>query len=687
VVIDKEGRSLAGLTRDDFTLKEDGALETIDSFEAIQVLERPEPPPAPAPLTPRVTRRISSNTERPPSTGREFTIVFDELHLTPVNAGYARTAVAEFLRDGVQAGDLVTLVATGSSVWRSVEIPGGREELLAALEGLEGRFLHPEALRNQITDYEALRIYVYDDRQVANRVERRFAARGVIDPAGLEERLDPDFYESQRQFIQPIDPLVRMRAADAYRMATVRTRTALQVMERAVQAQALRKGRKSLIFVSEGFVYDTELEEIKRVGEAARRSNVAVYFVDARGLKGLPGVFSAETRMTGDPRSSFSEIQDVGANIFQMAQEAAGSETVASESGGFSIKNTNDLASGIRRIGDESRNYYLLGYTPTKTARDGKFRKIKVEVRGEDLTVRARKGYYAPREGEERRPRGPDADVQQALDAAHPLPDIPLRMTSYVLGEATDGKAEVLVATDVDIRALAFEETEGRFVDTLEYLLVVVHRETNEYFRYDEKADMKLLPETRERLATTWYPIVRDFELPAGPYRAKIVVRDRANAQIGTVIHDFDVPSLDRWRMSTPILSETLDRGEGEGARPRATPSARRVYAPGEALYCEFQVFDAARDPATGLPHVASGHSLQDGRGSTLFVAEPTAIRPSSLGTVSRIIGLSTQGLSPGDYALTVFVLDQVTGEAIEVLEPFRLVAPDGPERAASSGG
>ena len=32
VVLDKEGRSLAGLTRDDFTLKEDGALETIDSF-------------------------------------------------------------------------------------------------------------------------------------------------------------------------------------------------------------------------------------------------------------------------------------------------------------------------------------------------------------------------------------------------------------------------------------------------------------------------------------------------------------------------------------------------------------------------------------------------------------------------------------------------------------------------------
>jgi VWFA-related protein len=607
--------------------------------------------------------------------------------MTPENAGYAQTAVAEFLRAGLEPGDTVTLLGTGSSVWRSVQMPEGLGELLDAVEGMEGKHRPPEALREYVSDWEAMRIYVHEDRRIADRVERRFAGHGFLDPEELEERLDPDFYESQRQFIQTINPLVKARAAETYRLAKARTQAVLGSLERAIQAQTLEKGRKSLIFVSQGFINDTETLEIKDVRQAARRANVALYFVDARGLKALPAMFSAERRFVGDTRSSFTELQDVGANIFTMKLDAAGSQTLAAETGGFSINDTNDLAAGIRRIGDESRSYYLLGYVPSNSARDGKYRKIEVKVRGEGLTVRARKGYYAPDEDETERAWTADQEVQRALDAAHPLPDIPLRMTAYVLEEAPAEKARVVVAADVDIRALDFEEVDGRFTDTLEYLLAVVHRDTNEYFRVDEKADMKLLPETRGKLAVTWYPIVRDFELPPGPYRAKIVVRDQASGQLGTVTHDFEVEGRDRWRVTTPILSETVDRGEDGQSRPRAVPSARRVYVPGEPLYLEFQVIGAARDPSTGLPRVASGHSLQDGRGATLFVAEPTPIRPSSTGTVSRLIGLATAGLAPGDYALTLFLQDRVSGEMMEVLEPFRLAPSAGPPPAASNGG
>ena len=61
------------------------------------------------------------------------------------------------------------------------------------------------------------------------------------------------------------------------------------------------------------------------------------------------------------------------------------------------MRNSNDLAAGLKRIADETRAYYLVGYNPTNTAHDGAFRKIEVKVRGRrGLTVRARKGYYAP---------------------------------------------------------------------------------------------------------------------------------------------------------------------------------------------------------------------------------------------------------------------------------------------------
>ena len=139
-----------------------------------------------------------------------------------------------------------------------------------------------------------------------------------------------------------------------------------------------------------------------------------------------------------EAQKAAQEVQDGT----KSAEEAAGSETVASESGGFTIRNTNDLVGGIRRIADESRHYYLLGYTPANPRRDGGFRKIQVEVAG-GYEVRARKGYYAPREGEAATARrGPDADIQRALDAAHPLPGIPLRMAAYVLEETTPGQAK-----------------------------------------------------------------------------------------------------------------------------------------------------------------------------------------------------------------------------------------------------
>ena len=50
-------------------------------------------------------------------------------------------------------------------------------------------------------------------------------------------------------------------------------RTTLHVLERSLEALNATKGRKSLILVSEGFIYDPNLQEFKRVAQAARRAN------------------------------------------------------------------------------------------------------------------------------------------------------------------------------------------------------------------------------------------------------------------------------------------------------------------------------------------------------------------------------------------------------------------------------
>jgi hypothetical protein len=542
----------------------------------------------------------------------------------------------------------------------------GRDEMTGLLKRLDGRHI-PEVGNDRVSDYEAMRIQVFGDTSIEQRVQRRFETYGVSPGDSTRGRNTTSGSTSG-------DPMVRGKAQEVYYQAVTKNRLTLEVMERVLSSLTSTKGRKSMILVSEGFIFDPNLDEFKRVVQASRRSNCAIYFLDTRGLSGMSEYFSAEFGPSMD-------TQDLGAAFGAQFEASEGSESLAADSGGFSVKNTNDLSVGIKRIADESRVYYLLGYHPTNAKPDGRFRKIQVKVARKGLEVRARKGYYAPLEGgksleaDKKKPQTVDPLFQQALDSPFEMEGMSLRMTSYVFDETILGKARALVAADVDVRNFAFEEKEGRFADAVDFLLVVAHRETGEYFRYDQKVELKLLPETREKLTKTWLPIVRDFELAPGGYQAKIVVRDKNNGKIGTVVHDFTVPELAPFRASSPILSDTLQPAPEGGPATRAQVLARRSFAPGATLYCQFEVYGADKDKTTGMPQVSAGYVVRRSDGSVLTKVDPTPIRPTSLGKLSRLVGTSLEGATPGDYELVLTLKDELAGKTIEVKEPFAVGA------------
>ncbi len=655
VVTDKKGNPIPNLPRDAFTIQEDGKPQTVVSFEAVKV------PPTASVATPEKPR-VSTNTIPVTRTGRSFVIVFDDIHLAPFQAHRAKTAVAEFLKGGVREGDLVTLIATGGGVWWSTRMEAGRDELISLLKRLDGRLM-PQIGPDRMSDYEAMRIHVYHDVQVEQRVSRRFETYGVATRSGMGDSYNPMYADG--------DPMVRGRASEVYFQSVSRNRITLEVLERSLNALAASRGRKSLILVSEGFIYDPNLDEFKRVTQASRRSNVAMYFLDTRGLGGLPTYASAEF---GPPIDN----QDIGAMFVENLEASEGAEALAADTGGFTVKNTNDLVGGIKRIAEESQSYYLVGYNSTNTARDGRFRKIQVKVAGKGLKVRARKGYYAPLDGtraDDKKKSPGDPQIQAALDSPYEQDEVPLRMTSYVMGETLLGKASVLVAADVDVSEFAFEDKEGRLHDTLEYLMVVAHRESGEYFRYDQKVEMKLRPETRDRLAKSWYGIVKDFELAPGGYQAKIVVRDKNKMAVGTVVHEFEVPDLTQFRVSTPILSDVVQPADEETPNvPRPMLLARRTFGAGATLYASFEVHGAAKDKKTGMPVVSAGYVIRRREGGVVTQSPPTLITPTSLGKVSRLIGAPLQG-GPGEYELVMTLNDTIAGKTLEVREPFTVAA------------
>ena len=56
-----------------------------------------------------------------------------------------------------------------------------------------------------------------------------------------------------------------------------------------------------------------------------------------------------------------------------------------------------EIANITPEIAHETRNQYVLAYTPTNLAADGSYRRIRVEVNIPGAVVRTRAGYYAPK--------------------------------------------------------------------------------------------------------------------------------------------------------------------------------------------------------------------------------------------------------------------------------------------------
>jgi hypothetical protein len=440
-------------------------------------------------------------------------------------------------------------------------------------------------------------------------------------------------------------------------------------MARALLALAGTAGRKSMVLLSQGFVYDPEMEEMKKVVEASLRSNAPVYFIDVRGLQGLPEAFTAAF---GRPIDS----QDAVAVLADVTRDAEGTEALALDTGGFVVKNSNDLAGGIARVSAESRTYYLLGYNSSDLRRDGKFRRIKVSLttKRPGLKVRARRGYYAP---SDTAPKAPppmtDPVIARAIDSPFEVADLPLRVAAYSFDQTMIDRVNVVIAAEIDIRGLTFKEEDGRFKDDLAVLVEAQSRDNGEYYRFDQKIEMSMLRETRERLDRTWYPVIHELTLPPGGYQVKVVAQELGSRRVGSGMHDFEVPPSTGFRLSTPILTDALDPASTSGS-PRPVIVARRSFLAGQVLYCQFRVFGAAPDPATHQPRVSAGYEIRAASGTVLKRSPRTLITPTSLGALLRFQGIALPAAAaPGAYAITLSVRDEVANRILNVKEEFTI--------------
>jgi len=677
VVVDKKGQAVPGFKASDFQVYEDGKLQTITSYESVALPTAP----AGAPREASAAARVSSNQGAQARSYRTFVVVFDDIHLSQGQAFRAKAAVAEFLRRGLREGDVVSLIATGGGAWWTARMPEGREELLTILKRLTGRY-YAETSPDRVTDYEAMRIVEYDDQEVAYQVQRRFDAYGAVGRDRAPDRQYADTL-STTSAVGLIDPYVRSRSVEVNRQSIERRRITMRIMTRALQALGSVRGRKAMVLVSQGFVYQPDFKEMREVVEASTRVNVPIHFIDTRGLEALPDFMTSTFTVNVD-------VQDTVAAIADITREADGSANLALDTGGLVFKNTNDLTGRLLQVSDESRVYYLLGYQPSNTLRDGKFRKIEVRLKAESikgLKLRARRGYFAPLEARVTPAASPtDPAVIRALDAPFELRDVPLRVEDFCFDEAQSKRVSVMMAVEVDLAALQLGDAEGRKRGDAAFVMELQHLESGEYSRIDEKIEMAMLPETYERLLREGYLVTRDFTLAPGSYQAKVVVKDLASGRVGSVLHDFRVPDAPTFRLSTPLLSNSLEERDPHAkTAPRPVLRMERRFEPDSTLYVQYSVLGAAREQASLMPQVLGGYEIRRSDGSIFKRAQLTPINPTSLGALLRLHGINLGGAQPGEYELVLRVRDSLAGRDLEVREPFSIGGAKREHKAAAS--
>jgi len=131
-------------------------------------------------------------------------------------------------------------------------------------------------------------------------------------------------------------------------------------------------GRKVLVLFTDGEDSDSRLSLTEVLG-LVRSSSVVVY----------PIAFTAHFP-AGSPRGVRPRA------FLQQLAEVTGGQI-------FTPHASKDLPLIYEKILDELKAQYVLGFTSDRPLGDGKFRKLKVEVKGKGLKVRHRAGYYPPR--------------------------------------------------------------------------------------------------------------------------------------------------------------------------------------------------------------------------------------------------------------------------------------------------
>jgi VWFA-related protein len=181
---------------------------------------------------------------------------------------------------------------------------------------------------------------------------------------------------------QQVENLIQQKARLYISQARVLTGQTLENLRTLTAGLTKFPGRKTLVFLTEGFFVEESRSALQLIAAQAARAGTTIYTIDARGLTNGSGI-NPDVLKASRARSTVFDTGEDGPAI------------LTSGTGGFVVRNIEDMSRAFGMIVRDTSTYYVIGYAPENTKMDGRFRKIEVRSRKPHLSIRARKGYVA----------------------------------------------------------------------------------------------------------------------------------------------------------------------------------------------------------------------------------------------------------------------------------------------------
>lgn len=661
VVTDKRGNQVTDLKDDDIEVFEDGQPQQITNFSYVSAQ-----PPSTTPAASEVVRADKTSLPRAATARREnvrrtFAIVVDDLGMSFETIVPARAELRKFVEQQVQPGDLVAIVRTGGGGGTLQQFTTDKRQLFSAIDRLRWNSCSRRGISNTtpLTQEGLTRGNLMEGTRGGNTVPQ----------------LDLPYCSGDS-----IDQTLQSLSAIIGGMRELPGRKSLVIFTDSIPLQKPKpdSGMNPPTIGNSILPNVSYVDPLRKLAELAIRSSVVIYAIDTRGLTALN--VSAADDTAGVSSSDISTLTN--ARVDEMFEGREGTESLAHQTGGFVVKNTNDISLGLGRIMKDLGGYYLVGYRPTSETFNRQYHRISARLRNHpELVVRSRTGFYGVRE-EESRPKTPAAADRFALALTSPFSasDLDVQFTPIFTNDAATGSF-LRTLLHIDGQGLTYKpDADGWQIADIVLRGVLFGDNGNIIDEHHGSYTVRLRGATLKRAQSKGLDYV--FNMPVkkpGAYQFRIAVLDVTSGHIGSAGQLVEIPDLkNRVALSSLVVRGITPTAKSANSSPgqlpaattvglsepqdsEATPALRR-FRQQMLLDYNYVIFNASIDKATGRPQLR-GRTRLFRDGQQVFDNEMPVEISQQLDRMRGVVrGQLTLGndLPFGDYVLQITVTDSL---------------------------